>query len=31
VSYSDCGGTWYQPAYSGGDVTYVVVDAPPGY
>jgi hypothetical protein len=31
VSYSDCGSTWYQPAYSGGDVTYVVVDPPPGY
>jgi len=31
VSSSRCGGTWYRPAYSGGDVTYVVVDPPPGY
>lgn len=30
ISYSDCDGVWYQPAYSGGDVTYVVVDPPPG-
>ena len=31
VSYSQCGSTWYQPSYSGGDVTYVVVSPPPGY
>jgi hypothetical protein len=31
ITYSNCGGTWYQPAYSGGDVTYVVVEPPPGY
>jgi hypothetical protein len=30
-TYSDCGGTWYKPVYSDGDVTYVVVNAPPGY
>ena len=30
-TYSQCGSTWYQPAYSGGDVTYVVVNPPPGY
>jgi len=31
VSYSQCGSTWYQPTYSGGDVTYVVVNPPAGY
>jgi hypothetical protein len=31
VSYSRCGSTWYRPAYSGGDVTYVVVEPPSGY
>jgi hypothetical protein len=31
VTYYSCGGTWYQPAYSGDSVTYIVVNAPPGY
>ena len=31
ITYSQCGSTWYQPTYSGGDVTYVVVNAPSGY
>lgn len=31
VSYYQCGGTWYQPAYAASGVTYVVVNAPPGY
>ena len=26
--YYSCGGTWYQPQYSGSDVTYVVVNDP---
>lgn len=28
ISYSQCGNTWYQPQYSGSNVTYVVVNAP---
>ena len=28
--YYSCGGTWYQPQYSGSDVTYVVVNDPSG-
>jgi len=28
VSYSQCGGTWYLPQYSGTTVQYVVVNAP---
>jgi len=28
ISYSQCGNTWYQPQYSGNNVTYVVVNAP---
>ncbi len=28
VVYQQCGGTWYQPRYSGSDVTYVVVTPP---
>jgi hypothetical protein len=31
VSYYQCGPTWYQKAYTGGEVTYVVVAPPPGY
>jgi len=31
VSYSQCGDAWYQPAYSGGTTTYVVVEPPAGY
>ncbi len=31
VSYYQCGTTWYSQAYSGGDVTYVVVNPPEGY
>ena len=28
VSYQHCGSTWYQPQFSGGNTTYVVVNAP---
>jgi hypothetical protein len=28
ISYSQCGTTWYQPQYSGNNVTYIVVEAP---
>ncbi|WP_052470087.1 hypothetical protein [Thiolapillus brandeum] len=28
VSYRQCGSTWYEPRYSGNDVTYVIVEAP---
>jgi hypothetical protein len=28
VAYQQCGGTWYQPRYSGSQVTYVVVNPP---
>ncbi len=31
VTYLRCGTVWYNQAYSGVNVTYVVVDAPPGY
>ena len=31
VSYYRCGTGWYNRAYSGGNVTYVVVGAPAGY
>jgi hypothetical protein len=31
VTYYSCGDAWYQSTYSGGSVTYVVVNAPPGY
>jgi hypothetical protein len=31
VSYYNCGPTWYNRAYSGGSVTYVVVNTPAGY
>jgi hypothetical protein len=31
ITYSQCGTTWYQPTYSGSDVTYIVVNAPPGH
>ena len=31
VSYYSCGGTWYTRQYQGGNVTYVMVNAPPGY
>ena len=31
ISYYGCGGTWYNRAYSGGSVTYVVVETPAGY
>jgi hypothetical protein len=31
ISYSQCGSSWYQRGYAGGSVTYVVVNAPPGY
>jgi hypothetical protein len=31
ITYSQCGSTWYQPTYSGSDVSYVVVNPPPGY
>jgi len=29
IAYQSCGGTWYQPQYSGSQVTYIVVN-PPG-
>jgi hypothetical protein len=28
VAYNQCGNTWYQPRYSGSQVTYVVVNPP---
>ncbi|MEN8214255.1 MAG: DUF6515 family protein [Pseudomonadota bacterium] len=28
VSYRQCGSTWYQPRYSGGSTSYVVVNSP---
>jgi hypothetical protein len=28
VTYQQCGSTWYQPSYSGGSVSYVVVNPP---
>jgi hypothetical protein len=28
VTYQNCGGTWYQPRYSGTQVSYVVVNPP---
>jgi hypothetical protein len=28
VAYQQCGNTWYQPRYSGSQVTYVVVNPP---
>jgi len=28
VAYQQCGQTWYQPRYSGSEVTYVVVNPP---
>lgn len=28
ISYRQCGSTWYEPRYSGNDVTYVVIEAP---
>jgi hypothetical protein len=28
VSYQQCGDTWYQPQFSGSDVTYIVVSDP---
>jgi hypothetical protein len=28
VAYQQCGSTWYQPRYSGSQVTYVVVNPP---
>lgn len=28
VSYRQCGNTWYEPRYSGGSTSYVVVNAP---
>ena len=30
-AYYQCSGSWYQQVYRGGDVTYIVVEAPPGY
>jgi len=31
ISYTRCGTHWYQPQYVGGNVTYIVVNTPPGY
>jgi hypothetical protein len=28
IGYRQCGGTWYQPQYSGANVTYIVVNEP---
>lgn len=28
ISYRQCGSTWYEPRYSGNNVTYVVIEAP---
>jgi Family of unknown function (DUF6515) len=28
VAYQQCGSSWYQPQFSGGNATYVVVNAP---
>lgn len=28
MTYYQCGSTWYQPSYQGGNVTYIVVNAP---
>jgi hypothetical protein len=30
TTYYQCGSTWYNRAYSGGQVTYIVVNAPAG-
>ncbi len=30
-AYSRCGNKWYEPVHRGGDVTYIVVEAPYGY
>jgi len=31
VTYHRCDNSWYSRAYSGGNVTYIVVNAPAGY
>lgn len=31
VTYYNCSSTWYQRGYAGSSVTYVTVNAPPGY
>lgn len=31
VTYFNCASSWYQQAHAGGQVTYVIVDPPPGY
>jgi hypothetical protein len=31
MTYYGCGSSWYNRSYSGGNVTYVVVNTPPGY
>jgi hypothetical protein len=28
IAYQNCGGTWYQPEFSGGSTTYIVVNPP---
>jgi hypothetical protein len=28
IAYQQCGSAWYQPQYSGSQVTYVVVNPP---
>jgi hypothetical protein len=28
MTYQQCGSTWYQPSYQGGNVTYIVVNPP---
>ncbi len=31
VTYYNCGSSWYNQVYSGGGVSYITVQAPPGY
>ena len=31
VVFYSCGGHWYNPVYQGPQVTYVIVNTPPGY
>jgi hypothetical protein len=31
TTYYQCGSAWYTRGYSGGDVTYVIVNPPPGH
>ena len=31
ITYYGCGTVWYHQVYYGGEVTFIVVEAPPGY